>query len=494
MKFGGSSLASAAAIRRVASIVHSQLHLKPVVVVSAFGDTTDHLASILKHSAAGESYLAWKLIKELREYHFSVAEDLLGALELEAVDRALRENFRDLHVRMSEVCDGERTITPEEKDRTLSLGEQLSSLIVASALRELRVASCHMDARKLIFTDNQFSNATPRYYETYAKIRWTIPIAASKSVVVLGGFIGATEQGLTTTLGRGGSDFTATLVGAAINATEVQIWKDVDGILTADPRRRNDAWLVKNLSYQEAAELAQAGAQVLHPKTIAPVARLRIPVSLRNTFNPQADGTRIQLNPPAVAAKSIVCKTGVTLLEVSSGSSGVCVDECLQELNSLPHVREHCVEVLGKTESVLYLALNTTLRQPDVPFEMGACMETHLRTEQTLLTLVGAGIASDESLASRIGVALAGFDAFIVPRESSAISMRIAVPERHLSVCLAALHKLLFAAPNPAIFAKPSLAPAPGRKPLHDALPKDRASRIQKALAFLDTRSALPTS
>ena len=152
MKFGGSSLASAAAIRRVASIVQSQLHLKPVVVVSAFGDTTDHLASILKHSAAGESYPAWKLIKELREYHFSVAEDLLGALELEAVDQGLRESFRDLHVRMAEVCDGERTITPEEKDRTLSLGEQLSSLIVAAAFRELGVASCHMDARKLILT------------------------------------------------------------------------------------------------------------------------------------------------------------------------------------------------------------------------------------------------------------------------------------------------------------------------------------------------------
>jgi aspartate kinase len=479
MKFGGSSLASAAAIRRVASIVQSQLHLKPVVVVSAFGDTTDHLASILKHSAAGESYPAWKLIKELREYHFSVAEDLLGALELEAVDQGLRESFRDLHVRMAEVCDGERTITPEEKDRTLSLGEQLSSLIVAAAFRELGVASCHMDARKLILTDNQFSNATPRYYETCAKIRWAIPIAADKSVVVLGGFIGANEQGQTTTLGRGGSDFTATVVAAAINASEVQIWKDVDGILTADPRRRSDAWLVKNLSYQEAAELAKAGAQVLHPKTIAPAARLRIPVTLRNTFNPQAEGTRIQLNPPAVAAKSIVCKTGVTLLEVSSGSSGVSVAECSQQLNSLP------LEVLGMTESVLYLALNNTLHQPEVPFEMGACMETHLRTEQALLTLVGAGIASDESLVNRIRIALADSDAFILPRESSAISLRIAVPERHLTVCLAALHKLLFATPNPAIFAKPSLAPAP--KPLHAATPKDRASRIQKALAMLPT-------
>jgi aspartate kinase len=415
-----------------------------------------------------------------------VAEDLLEPFELQAIDQRLRESFRDLHVRMSEVCDGERTVTPEEKDRTLSLGEQLSSLIVASALRQLGVASCHMDTRKLILTDNQFSNATPRYYETYARIRWAIPIAADKSVVVLGGFMGATEQGQTTTLGRGGSDFTATLVGAAINASEVQIWKDVDGILTADPRRRSDAWLVKNLSYQEAAELAKAGAQVLHPHTIAPAARLRIPVTLRNTFNPQAEGTRIQLNPAAVAAKSIVCKTGVTLLEVSSGNSGVSIAECSQQLNSLP------LEVLGMTESVLYLALNNTLRQPDVPFEMGACMETHLRTEQALVTLVGTGICSDESLINRIGVALADSDAFILPREASASSLRIAVAERHLAVCLASLHKLLFAAPNPAIFAKPSLAPA--AKPLRAALLKDRASRIQRALAFLDTRRALPIS
>ena len=215
-----------------------------MVVVSAIGETTDQLLKIVEHAARAESYLAWKLQEEVRTYHFCLAEDLLSGERLELIDRYIRQTFRDLHVRILEVCEGERALNSELRDWVASLGEQLSSRIVAAALQEHGLQAQYMDSTKLILTDERFTNATPRYWETYARIRWSIPIAARTHVVVLGGFIGATEDGRTTTLGRGGSDLTASIVGAVVNADEIQVWKDVDGMLTWDPwpSRRTTAW------------------------------------------------------------------------------------------------------------------------------------------------------------------------------------------------------------------------------------------------------------
>ena len=270
MKFGGASLASPASIRRVASIVHAHLHRNPVIVVSAIGDTTDKLLEILEHASRAEAYLAWKLQEEVKTYHFCLAEDLLGPEQLKPIDQFVRQTFRDLHVRMLEVCEGERCVTPELQDWVASLGEELSSRIVAAALQQNGISALHLDSAKLILTDENFTNAAPRYWETYARIRWSVPSAARNHVVVLAGFIGASEQGRTTTLGRGGSDLTASIVGAAFNADEIQVWKDVDGMLTWDPKIKSKGYRVKRLSYEEATELARAGATILHPETIAP--------------------------------------------------------------------------------------------------------------------------------------------------------------------------------------------------------------------------------
>ncbi len=469
MKFGGSSVASASAIKRVASIVQSQLHRTPAVVVSAMGKTTDELSAILKDSAAGKSYLAWKQIKDLREYHFAVAEDLLGSHELEAVDKYLRETFRDLHVRMSEICDGERALTPEEIDRSLSLGEQLSSTIVSSALRQLGIPSCHMDARRLIITDTRFNNAAPLYWQTYAKIRWSVPAAARHGVVVMGGFIGATENGQTTTLGRGGSDLTATIVGAAVNAEEIQIWKDVDGILTADPRIKKDALLVKQLSYVEAAALARAGAKVLHPETIAPAQRLRIPITLRNTFNPGAPGSTVSFAPDhSNSAKSIVCKENITLLEISSARPDVTIGECAQAIK---------MEPLAMTDSVLYLALDSNAPHPEFSAPAAACIQAHMYTGQALITVIGGQCPA-------VAAVVARFQGLILPGSDSERLLRAVVPHCHLTACLSELHHALFSAADPSVFVKPSPAPAPRRQDMHQPQPKERASRLRQALTL----------
>jgi aspartate kinase len=490
MKFGGSSVASPAAIRRVASIVKSHLRPPmqcggPVVVVSAMGKTTNELSAILQHASAGESYLAWKLIKELREFHFSVAEELLSENSLHSVDQYLRETFRDLHVRMAEMGDGERHKTPEETDWVLSLGEQLSSRIVAAAFADLGMPVSHFDSRKLILTDDHFTNATPRYWETYAKIRWTIPHAAKQSVVVLGGFMGATEKGQTTTLGRGGSDLTASIVGAAINAGEIQIWKDVDGLLTCDPRLRGDGYLVKGLSYDEAAELAKAGAKILHPETVAPAQRLRIPITLRNTFNPQAPGTSVAATPAACSTpvKSIVCKSGITLLEIHSPRPDVSVAECSLALRELFVGRKKNIELLGMSDSVIYLAVDRGADYHELQNPDAACMEVHLRADQALITLVGEGLASNSEIRCQLLTLLSSVQPLLLPQESCACSLRLVVPAAHLSNSLAILHSSFFAAPDPRVFVKPSVVPQP-KTNQSPAQPEDRESRKRHLLTL----------
>ncbi|HMF76258.1 MAG TPA: aspartate kinase [Bryobacteraceae bacterium] len=485
MKFGGSSVASPTAIRRVASIVQSQVHLKPVVVVSAMGTTTNKLSSILQHASAGESYLAWKLIKELREFHFCVAEDLLSTDSLQPIDQYLRETFRDLHVRMAEVGDGERQVTPEETDWVLSLGEQLSSRIVTAAFVDLGIPASHFDARKLILTDDRFNNATPRYWETYAKIRWTVPHAAKDSVVVLGGFMGATEKGQTTTLGRGGSDLTASIVGAAINADEIQIWKDVDGMLTCDPRLRSDGYLVKTLSYDEAAQLAKAGAKILHPETVAPAQRLHIPIALRNTFNPEAPGTTIAATSAACAnpVKSIVCKSGITLLEIHSPRPEVSVGDCSLALRELFVGRKKNIELLGMSDSVIYLAVDRGAEYPELQTPGAACMEVHLRSDQALITLVGDGLTSNQDIRRQLVTLLSGAQALLLPQESPSCALRIVMPANYLSSYLAILHNAFFAAPDIRVFARPSVAPAP-QVETHPVQPEDRESRKRHLLTL----------
>ena len=485
LKFGGSSVSSSAAIRRVAAIVQSQLDRKPVVIVSAIGDVTDHLVNLLKDAGSGRSYLSWSLIKDLRDRHLAMAEELLGPTALDSINQRISETFRDLQVRMMEVCDGERPVTPEESDRTLSIGEQLSSQLVSAAFSQLGIPTHHLDSRQLILTDDQFTRATPLYWETYAKLRWTVPLAAKDGVVVAGGFIGATEDGRTTTLGRGGSDLTATIFGAAINAEEIQIWKDVDGILTADPRLKSDALLVRNLSYNEAAELAKAGAQVLHPETIAPAQRLRIPIVLRNTFAPRSQGTSIKAKICKTATKSIVCQTGMTLLAISPGRPGVSLADCSRALNSLLAAQNHVFKPIGMSESVLYLAVDSTARQPDLIDRQSVCFQAHLRRDQVIITMIGDALASGTQAFCKTVEIVRTFQAFVVPRQPEESTLRAAVPHHHFAKCLAALHEFFFSQVDPELFANCSMTPVPGSDNIRLSENRRRESRLRLALALV---------
>ena len=479
MKFGGASLASPASIRRVASIVLSEVSRTPIVVASAIGDTTDHLLRILEHASRAESYLAWKLQEQLRTCHFCLAEDLLGEQNLEPVDQYIRQVFRDLHVRVLELCEGERTLTPELRDWVASIGERLSSRILAAALRESGLPAMHMDAEKLIFTDDHFTNATPLYWETYAKIRWSVPFAARDRVVVLAGYIGATEDGRTTTLGRGGSDLTASLVGAAVNAEEIQVWKDVDGMLTWDPRKKSGGYRIKNLTYEEADELAKAGATILHPETIAPAQRLRIPLIIRNTFRPEGEGTRIGVPEANCSSpvKSIACKTNMAVLELRSPT----VEKSLASYS--PVLERVCREqksatLLAMSDQAIYLAIDGNGCNPNLKFAFDQCVEVHVRTNQAIITLVGQTLKR-LNIAARLSALLAQRPVLILPQTSGSCAVRIVAPQEDLALCTELLRRAFFAEVDSEFFAAPEFVPV--AQPVALSPAAIRASREQLA-------------
>ena len=268
-KFGGTSVGDADAIARTAGIVRARLDRSPVVVTSALAGTTNRLIEIGQQAASGQLIVALTIVEELRARHFQTI-DALGVgddAELISDTGVLFDELAHLAEALSVLGD----CTPRSLDAVSAMGERLSAPIVAAALARIGVPAVFLDARRVMATTDDFGRAEPRADEIAMACRaQVLPLVRDGKVPVLGGYIGATAQGVTTTLGRGGSDYSASLLGAAMDAEAIEIWTDVDGMLTADPRVVPAARLIEHIRFDEAAELASFGAKVLHPSTIAP--------------------------------------------------------------------------------------------------------------------------------------------------------------------------------------------------------------------------------
>lgn len=331
MKFGGTSMGDAACVRRAAEIVAAASKADPVVVVvSAMGGVTNLLIDSAHRSARGESVAADELAGALREQHHAAIQQLIDDARHR---KDLTTEVDQIIDEITSFCRGSallRELTPRTLDVISSGGEKLSARLMASTLRTLGVTSEAVDATKFLVTDNFSGRAEPLMFETRERANDVLlPMIESRSVPVVTGFIGATTQGMLTTLGRGGSDYSATILAAALEAKEVIIWTDVDGVLTADPRLVSSARTLREITYNEAAELAYFGARVLHPKTLRPVSEAGIPVWIRNSFSPDRAGTKITTtgHPSARGVKAITAITEVTLITVGGrgmvGSPGV---------------------------------------------------------------------------------------------------------------------------------------------------------------------------
>jgi aspartate kinase len=430
MKFGGSSLESLEAVNRVVAIVKSFLDEAPVVVVSALGKTTDRLLKMGTLAAQGDMTHALRELNALESFH---AE--FSPLSEEMV--CLFENIRLVLDRVA----SEHTLSPANWDALLSHGERLSSRVVTEALRVAGVRSLHLCAEKLIVTNELHTHAAPLVWETYARLRRAIPLERARQVAVMGGFIGSTEAGVPTTLGRGGSDFTASLVGAAINAAEVQIWTDVDGMLSCDPRVTKGGRCLRNISYAEAAEMAEWGAKVLHPATVAPAMRQRVPVSIRNSRNPGHCGTRIegvQVARHEGLVKSIACLKDVTLLRIAPHARVLTAQ--FRELVQFIFARHDATFHPMNGKSAVEVAVSECESLPALVEELSAIGTVQTETGLAAVSLIGRGIEGDSGLMTHAVKAFAARSIAFHARATAAMRVTFLVAAQEVEIASNALH------------------------------------------------------
>jgi aspartate kinase len=453
MKFGGTSVESASAIERIASIVKAHEARKPVVVVSAMGKTTNKLLAIAQSAVSGkrEQYLAE--IHQLRDFHSREARHVVALGERTALDRTLDDHFQEL----TELAKGLAVLgelTPRAMDAIASYGERLSSYIVALAFRHFGIQAVHMDSRQLIITDQRHTQAAPLYQETYFKLAEFVIPAAEHNVVVMGGFIAATEEGVTTTLGRGGSDFTAAIVGAGIGAEEIQIWTDVDGMLTADPTIFPGGHRVRTISFAEAAELAYFGAKVLHPATVLPAVEKNIPVLILNSRMPGVEGTRIvrEFVHCANPVKSIACKRHVSLLNIHS-SRMFMAHGFLRRIFEVFDNFETPVDMVATSEVSVSLTIDDVSRIGPILLKLEEFAEVTVERDQAIVCLVGENLRYTAGVSYRVFRALESLNVRMISQGASLLNLSIVVAETDLHAAVGALHAEFFREIDQAVFA-----------------------------------------
>src|ERR1051326_3710814 len=417
MKFGGTSVESAAAIERVAGIVKAREARRPVVVVSAMGKTTNKLLAIAQAAIGGRREEYIRQIHDLRDLHSREARQVVPLSDRAQLDRTLDEHFQEL----TELVKGLAVLgelTPRSIDAISSYGERLSSYIVTLAFRHFGMKAEHVDSRDVIVTDRRHTQAAPNFPETYARLMKTIPPAVAGSVVVMGGFIGSTEDGVTTTLGRGGSDFTASIVGAGIGAEEIQIWTDVDGMLTCDPTILAGGHRVKTISFAEAAELAYFGAKVLHPATVVPAIEKNIPVLILNSRRPEVDGTRITSEEVhwANAVKSIACKRKITLVNIHS-TRMLMAYGFLHRIFDVFNRKETPVDMVATSEGSVSLTIDNPARLDEIVAELRQFAEVDIESGQAIVCLVGENIRYTPGVARRVFNSLDGINIRMIRSE-----------------------------------------------------------------------------
>jgi aspartate kinase len=453
MKFGGTSVESKAAIERVASIVRTRLMRKPVVVVSAMGKTTNKLLAIAAQALQGNRDQALALLEELHTFHLAEGRSVVSERRRADLEGIVDGLFQELEELVKGVAVmGE--LTPRATDAISSYGERLSSEIVALALENLGIPAAHIDSRDVIVTDTRHTQAAPLLPQTYSRLAATISALAQEKVVVMGGFIGATEEGVTSTLGRGGSDFTAAIVGAGIGAEEIQIWTDVDGMLTADPTVMQGGFRVKTISFAEAAELAYFGAKVLHPATVVPAIDKNIPVRILNSRRPEVEGTLIVRETVHCAniAKSIACKKKITLVNVVS-SRMLMAHGFLRRIFEVFDRYETSVDMVATSEVSVSLTIDNLSRLKDITRELRQIADVSVEEDQAIVCLVGDNIRHTPGVASRTFAALSDINIRMISQGASLLNLSVVVSNEDLKKAVERLHAEFFRNPDEAVFA-----------------------------------------
>jgi len=464
LKFGGTSVADQAAIRRLVEIVRATRQAAipnvqagvqqdprgPVVVVSALGGATDGLLGLAAQAGAGDATGAREHVRVLLERHLEVAGVIPDAEIRAEVEEDLGHEFGAL-ARVVSALAVLKEVSPRWLDAIAATGELASSRIVAAALEASGVGATWVDARKVIVTGGEHTAAPPVMADTARRVTAElVPLLAIGRIPVMGGFVGATTDGVTTTLGRGGSDYSAAIVGACLGASEIQIWTDVDGMLTADPRLVPAARVVPQLSFAEASELAYFGAKVLHPATIQPAMAKNIPVRILNSRNAEARGTLITANRRASShpLTAVASKRRVTVVDISS-TRMLMAHGFLHRLFGVFEQHKTSVDVVTTSEVSVSVTVDDVRRLPAILDDLRAFADVSSRSDLAVLCVVGEGIQGDAMFVSRLLQALGPVPVRMLSQASERRNITLVIPDDQLPGALARVHQAFFAAPEP---------------------------------------------
>jgi aspartate kinase len=456
MKFGGTSVEDPAAIGRTAAIVAGRVAKgkSPVVVVSAMAKVTDQLLRAADAASQGDRTGALAISSRLRSRHRDTAAELVknkvgGAELVKLIDGkfdALDEVLRGLAAI--------RELTPRISDLIVSYGERISSRIVAAAFCERGIDAAHADAREFIVTDSEFRKAAPLddIIERLVPEK-LLPLVRKGKVPVMSGFIASNEAGQTTTLGRGGSDYTGALVGGALNAETIEIWTDVDGIMTADPRVCPDALRVKEVSFEEAAELAYFGAKVLHPATILPAVKKNIPVAVLNSRNASCEGTRIISLAPHCRSpfKSIAVKKKLSIIDVVA-SRMLMTHGYLSQIFAIFDKHKCPVDMVSTSEVSVSLTVDSNASLPALSADLGKLADVKYEGKKALVCMVGEDIRGQNGIAAQVFNAIRHINVRMISQGASEINMSFMIEEDDADEAVRSLHAAFFKEPDPAVF------------------------------------------
>jgi len=454
MKFGGTSVQDAKAIERAGDIVKGRLAQKPVVVVSAMAKVTDQLLAMARAAGSGDRKTALNLSRALRERHYNTAGELLGTALFTEFHGDLGVYFEALDELLRGISAvGE--LTPRTTDHVAAFGEILSSRIVTAAFAAQGLDSTMVDSRECVVTDNEHMRAAPLIEETNQRLRTKVqPVLDKGRVPVMGGFIGATKAGITTTIGRGGSDYSAAIVGSGLGAQRIEIWTDVDGMMTTDPNLCPEARRIKVISFDEAAELAYFGAKVLHPATVLPAIQKNIPVYVLNSRNPECEGTRISARVPHCKNffKAIAAKKRITIIDVAAPRM-LLAHGFLRAIFEAFDRHRVAVDVVSTSEVSVSLTVDSNESIPALAADLAKLADVKYEGRKAIVCLVGENLRETPGIAARVFGELSDVKIRMISQGASEINLTFVIEEDEVPQVIRRLHKTFFSDLDPEVFA-----------------------------------------
>lgn len=446
MKFGGTSVANSDAVTRVISTVRGRLDEKPVVVVSALSKVTDLLYKISDEAARRNRSGAMELLGQLRSRHLDLAGELMpdDPVQCDTAKEKVNEICDALTSFVDAVCAvGE--LSPRSKAIIISNGEYLSSNVICCAMNASGIRTNYIDARRMIVTDDNYLKGDPDMDAISSRAPGVVLGAYEYAdAVITQGFVSATAEGEPTVLGRGGSDYSASLIGMAIDATRIEIWTDVDGVRTADPRRVENTKCLDKISFEEAAEMAHFGAKVLHPLTIEPAVRKNIPIYVLNSMNPEGKGTAIlQSSFIEDGVKSVSCKENILVINIFS-TKMINTSGFLKKVFAIFSEFKVSVDLISTSEANISVTVDATQDITGVVSALSEFADVYVDSDKSQVSVIGKNIVNLKGLLEQTFAPLRDCKIYMISQGASYVNISFVVDRDTLTDVVRQIHKYLF--------------------------------------------------